>query len=109
MKSYYISKVVRYAIIENPKHYQIIRHYRIITFRCILIYSFLYFILLYLYGVFDLFQQGCSKDIFKGCNPKSFSSLIPRDDEEHNTLESYIKSFSFLFGIYINMKKKKYI
>jgi hypothetical protein len=106
MKSYYISKVVRYAIIENPKHYQIIRHYRIITFRCILIYSFLYFILLYLYGVFDLFQQGCSKDIFKGCDPKSFSSLIPRDDEDHNTLESYIKSFSFLFGIYINMKKK---
>ena len=109
MKSYYISKVVRYSIVESPKHFQITRRYRIITYRCILAYSFLYFLLLYLYGVFDLFQHGCDETIFKGCDPTSYSSLIPPDDESHDTTESLIKSFSFLFGIYINIRKKIYL
>ena len=104
MKSYYISKVVRFALIEDPKHYIINRRYRIILYRVILIYSFSYFIILYLYGLFDLFQHGCDKKIFKGCD-ETYSSLI----QEDGPLESLIKSFSFLLGIYINTHKKKII
>jgi hypothetical protein len=43
-RSYFISKVVRYSLIEDPKHYMILRQYRITSFRCLLIYSFVYFI-----------------------------------------------------------------
>ena len=102
MKSYYISKVVRYSIIENPKHYQINHRHRIMTYRCILIYTFLYFILLYLYGIFDLFQHGCKNSVFKGC-VGSNSSLITKDSE------SIIEAFSFVFGIYINTQEKNII
>ena len=102
MKSYYISKVVRYSLIEDPKHYIINRRYRIISYRAILIYSFIYFILLYTYGLFDLFQHGCNESIFKGCD-NSHSSLISED----GPIESLIKAFSFLLGLYINMSKKK--
>ena len=108
LRSYFISKVVRYSLIEDPKHYQIIRKYRIISFRVMLIYSLLYFTLLYMYGLFDLFQQGCSDEKFKGCD-SSHSSLIERDDNQHNGLESLIKAFAFLFGIYINTHEKKLI
>ena len=102
MKSYYISKVVRYSLIEDPKHYIINRRYRIISYRAILIYSFIYFILLYSYGLFDLFQHGCNKVKFKGCD-NSHSSLIT----ENGPVESLIKVFSFLLGIYINIKERK--
>ena len=104
LKSYYISKVVRYSLIEDPKHYLINRRYRIISFRAILIYSFIYFILLYLYCLFDLFQHGCNDQIFKGCD-NSYSSLLPPD----GPIESLIKAFSFLLGIHINIQKKNLI
>ena len=104
MKSYYISKVVRYSLIEDPKHYIINRRYRIISYRAILIYSFLYLILLYSYGLFDLFQHGCNESIFKGCD-NSHSSLLP----ENGPAESLIKAFSFLLGLYIDMSRKKII
>ena len=108
LRSYFISKVVRYSLIEDPKHYQIIRKYRIISFRVMLIYSLLYFTLLYMYGLFDLFQQGCSEKVFKGCDV-SHSSLIEQDDDNHNGLEALIKAFAFLFGIYINTHERNLI
>ena len=86
-RSYFISKVVRYSLIEDPKHYMILRQYRITSFRCLLIYSIIYFTLLYAYGIFDLFQHGCNEEIFKGCN-KSHSSLIEEDDENHSGPEA---------------------
>ena len=102
MKSYYISKVVRFSLIEDPKHYLINRRYRIILFRVVLIYSFLYLILLYFYGLFDLLQHGCDERIFKGCR-KTHSSLVKED----GAIETFIKSFAFLLGIYINTHEKK--
>ena len=107
MKSYYISKVVRFSLIEDPKHYKINRRYRIISFRIILIYSFTYFILLYLYGIFDLIQHGCNETIFRGCYNKSDNhwSIFPED----GVLESIIKSLAFIMGIYINTQKRKII
>ena len=100
MKSYYISKVVRFSLIEDPKHYKITRRYRIILFRIVLIYSFLYFVLLYLYGIFDLFQRGCVEKVFKGCDD-SHSNLITLD----GPVESLIKCFCFLLGIYIDTQE----
>ena len=101
-RSYFISKVVRYSLIEDPKHYMILHQYRITSFRCMIIYSFVYFILLYTYGIFHLFQHGCKEEVFLGCN-SSHSELVGEDTEKH------IKAIAFLFGIYINTEKKNLI
>ena len=106
-KSYFISKVIRYSIVERPRNREINKKYHIITFRCLLFFSYLYFVCIYFYGIFDLFQHGCNPDIFKGCD-SSHSPIIEAEDDDdptHETLEAKIKSYSFLFGIYFNIRK----
>ena len=105
--SYYISKVIRYSVVEKPLHYELNKYYRSLTFKCCLFLSFLYLILLYFYGIFDLFQHGCERDLFRGCDPSHKEIIFPdEEDTEHNNLEAKIKAISLIFGIYINMKKE---
>ena len=92
--SYFISKVIRYSIVERPRNIEINKKFRVLTFQCLLFYSFIYFVFLYFYGIFDLYQNGFNKD---ECKP-----LIERKD-----IEDIIKSYSFLFGIYINVREEK--
>ena len=99
-KSYFISKVIRYSIVERPRNIEINKKFRVLTFQCLLFYSFIYFVFLYFYGIFDLYQNGCSEKLFLGCKP-----LIERIFEKD--IEDIIKSYSFLFGIYINVRKEK--
>jgi len=105
-KSYFISKVIRFSIVEKPRNREINKKYRVLTFKCLLFFSFLYFILLYFYGIFDLFQNGCDPEIYKGCD-KSHSEIFEIDnDGNHNNIDSKIKTFSFLFGIYFEIKNE---
>ena len=78
-KSYFISKVIRFSIVEKPRNRDINKKYRFITFKCLLFFSFLYFILIYFYGIFNLFQDGCNEKI---------------------------KSIAFLLGIYFDIEKE---
>ena len=106
--SYYISKVIRYSVVEKPLHYELNKYYRSLTFKCCLFLSFLYLILLYFYAIFDLFQHGCEESLYRGCG-KSHKSIITPDEEtntEHNSLEAKIKAIALLIGIYINMRKE---
>ena len=112
--SYYISKVIRYSVVEKPIHYELNKYYRSLTFKCCLFLSFLYLILLYAYGIFDLFQHGCNKELYRGCDDSHQSIIFPDEDTqnndntdlEHNNLEAKIKAIALLIGIYINMKKE---
>ena len=99
--SYFISKVIRYSLVEVPRHIQQNKHYRSIAFRYLLSYSFIFFILLYLYGVFDLFQNGCNNDFFKGCEERHKAIF-----ENNGSAEAYIKAYSYLFGIYLNIREE---
>ena len=108
-RSYYISKVIRYSIVEKPKNRELNRWYRINIFRCLIILSFLYFLLFYFYGIFDIYQHGCNPDIFTGCE-FSFSKIFSSDEEasqNHTNTEAKIKSFALLFGFYFNARKEK--
>ena len=113
-KSYFISKVIRFKVVEQPKHQKINRYYRILTFNCLFFLSLLYLVLLYFYGLFDLFQHGCNPDYYRGCDP-SFSPIFKPTNVTNgtnvteNSKEDIIKSISFLFGIYINMRKENII
>ena len=107
-KTYYISKVIRYSIVEKPKNREINNRYRILIFRHLLLFSFLYILLIYFYGVFDLYQHGCNPDLFLGCD-QSHSEIfeIDKDDDKlHNNIEAKIKTFAFLFGIYFDVRKE---
>ena len=86
-KSYFISKVIRFSIVERPRNREINKKYRVITFRCLLFFSYLYLSLIYVYGIFDFFQQNSNKN-----------SSSDHDD----SIEEKIKSLAFLFGIYID-------
>ena len=105
-KSFFISKVIRYSIIEKKQHIEQNKYHRSISFQCLLGYSFILFYLIYFYGVFDLFQHGCNPDLFKDCD-NSHEPIIPVDepDGEHQNLEALTASISYFFGFYINLRK----
>ena len=108
-KSYYISKVIRYSIVEKPKNRELNRTYRVNIFRCLIIFSFLYFLLIYFYGIFDIYQHGCEPEIYKGCE-KSYSEIFSSDKEDditHTSTEAKIKSIALIFGFYFNTRKEK--
>ena len=108
-KSYYISKVIRYSIVEKPKNRELNRTYRVNIFRCLIIFSFTYFLLIYFYGIFDIYQHGCNPEIYKGCE-KSYSEIFSSDKEDdinHTSTEAKIKSIALLFGFYFNTGKEK--
>ena len=108
-KSYYISKVIRYLIVEKPRNQELNRQYRIYISRSLILLSFLYFLLIYFYGIFDIYQHGCNPDIFTGCEP-SFSQIFSTDEETdiyHDSTEAKIKSYALLFGFYFNTSKEK--
>ena len=99
--SYFISKVIRYSLVEVPRHIEQNKNFRSIGFRLLLSYSFIFFILLYLYGVFGLFQNGCNRDFFKGCEERNEPFIKNNSD-----LEKYIKAYSYLFGIYVDIQNE---
>ena len=107
-KSYFISKVIRYSIVEKPRNRDINKKYRLIIFKCLLFFSFLYFILVYFYGIFDLFQLGCNPYVYKGCY-ENITEIFENDSSENITnekTEAKIKSYAFLFGIYFDIKQE---
>jgi hypothetical protein len=99
--SYFISKVIRYSLVEVPRHIEQNKNFRSIGFRLLLSYSFIFFILLCLYGVFGLFQNGCNSDFFKGCEKRNEPFIKNNSD-----LEKYIKAYSYLFGIYVDIQEE---
>ena len=104
--SYFISKVIRYYLIESKKHIQNNKYFRSISFRFLLGYSILLIFLYYLYGVFDLFQHGCDEDFFKGCD-SSHHPIVEVDEvnsENHKNTEALFESISYLLGFYVNIR-----
>ena len=104
-KSYFISKVIRYSIVEKPRNREINRKYRMLIFKCLLFFSFFDFFLLYFYGIFGFFQYGCNPELYKGCST-NHTKIFEMDTNEDN-IEDKIKSFAFLFGIYFDVEKEK--
>ena len=99
--SYFVSKVIRYTIVEQPVSIQLKKYYRSVAFKYLLSYNFIFFIFLYFYGVFDLFQHGCNDSFFKGCE-KSNEPIFSPD----GTVENNIKAFAYLFGIYVDIRNE---
>ena len=64
-QTYLLSKVIRNQLIEREGHFRNLKQHRDKSFHYLLGFSLLLVFLFYLYGVFDLFQNGCNPDLWK--------------------------------------------
>ena len=62
-ETYFLSKIIRYQVIEIETHFHRHKYYRDISFPHLLRYSLFLLFLFYIYGLFDLFQNGCNTEI----------------------------------------------
>ena len=94
-KSFFISRIIRYNLIEQTRHIKENSKYRLLAFKYLLIFSFSSYYLLYLYGIFYIVQHGCPGD---GCdkNNKPFKNID----------EDIIIAFSYIFGINVNLENE---
>ena len=99
VNTYFISKVIRFSFLERKNHLNTLKYYRSISFRYLLGYSLLLIFLFYLYGVFDLIQNGCNKVLWENCANSSNSPIFDKGSKGENV----IISLSYLLGFYVNI------
>ena len=95
---YFISKLIRYNLIERKSHFKNMKYHRYISFRVLLGYSLILILFFYLYAIFDLFQNGCNNKIWKSCEQGHFSPIFHKESKA----EKIIVSISYLLGFYVN-------
>ena len=93
--SFFISRIIRYNLIEQTRHIKENSKYRLLAFKYLLIYSFSSYYLLYLYGIFYIIQHGCPGE---GCDKsnKPFKNID----------EDLIIGLSYIFGINVNLENE---
>ena len=94
-ESFFISKLIRYNLIEQARHIKENEKYRALAFKYLLIFSFTSYYLFYLNGIFYIIQNGCPAD---DCD-KNYEPIDSIDND-------LIISISYLFGFNINHKKE---
>ena len=97
-ESFYISKLLRYNLIEKSRHVLQNKAHISVSFQFLLSCSFLSFLLLYLYAIFYILQNGCQKD---NCDNKH-SPII---DDSSKLDKIFIQSLAYLIGFYVDLKK----
>ena len=94
-ESFFISRLIRYNLIEQTRHINENSKYRALAFKYLLIFSFISYYLSYLYGIFYLIQHGCpGTDCDENYKP------IENIDED------LIIAISYIFGFHVNLKKE---
>ena len=97
-KSFFISRLIRFNLIEQVRHVKENIKYRSLAFKYLLIFSFLSYYLFYLNGIFNLIQNGCQCQTYN-CD-KNHDKIFNQEYEE------LIISYSYILGFNINLKKE---
>ena len=100
--SYFISKIIRYHLIEKKFHIEQNTKTRKIGFRILFAINCIYFFLFYLSGVFYLFENGCDEKYLKGCDSHHLSLF----NENNEYIKNRIIALSYLFGFYVKIVNK---
>ena len=95
--SFFLSKLIRKNLVEEPSHIEKSKHYRKIGFRFLLVFSMFYIFATYLYSIFDIFQHGCSSTRWD-CKIVNHP-IVETDTEE------YYQAIGYIIGVYINIRK----
>jgi len=90
-KSFFISRLLRYNLIEQNSHILQNKYYRSLAFKYLLSLSFISYLLFYTYGVFLCFQYGC----------KNSYCIFSNEDELK------VKVWAYFIGFYIDDKEIK--
>ena len=97
--SYFISKLIRYSLIEVKFHINQHANSRKIAFQFLFATNCIYLFLYYLSGVFYLFENGCNPNYWEGCDP-NHKSMFSEDKIKRKNI---INSLSYLFGFYVEL------
>ena len=100
-ETYFLSKLIRYQLAERENNFKNYQYHRDISFHYLLGYSLLLILLFYIYGIFDIFQNGCNDKLWSNCEKDRYSPIFDKDSKAENV----IISVSYLFGFYVNTKK----
>ena len=102
--SYFISKVIRYSLVEVKSHIRRNSYSRKIAFQFLFGTNCIFLFILYFSGVLYLFENGCNPDYWEGCDDPSHSSFFNENDN-NNAKRDLIMSLSYLFGFYVSLKE----
>ena len=100
-ESYFISKLLRTSLIETKSHIQKNDYYREIAFVFLFATNCFYIILIYISGIFYLFENGCDPELLKGCDPHNQSFF----SEGNKNKRDIIYSLFYLFGFFVEIGK----
>ena len=98
-KSFFISRLLRYNLIEQNRHVIQNKYYRSLAFKYLLCMSFFSYLLFYTFGIFYLFQNGCNKDQYGGCDTRHQKMI---EKEGDGLTEEFVQSLAYLIGFYVN-------
>jgi len=101
-KSFFISRLIRYNLIEQNRHVKENTKYRALAFKYLLTFSFLSYFLIFINGIFYIMQNGCPSKI---CD-KSYGKLVGKSGIFENIDEELIISISYIFGFDINLENE---
>ena len=98
-ESFFISRIIRYNLIEKVRHIKENTKYRSLAFKYLLIFSFISYYLFYLNGIYYLIQNGCPKNKCDNCD-KNCNKNSTSDKEE------LIISLTYILGFNVNLEKE---
>ena len=96
-ESFFISRLIRFNLIEQVRHVSENIKYRAIAFKWLLVFSFLSYYLFYLNAIFYLIQKGCQK---QDCD-QNHSPIFDDKDTENKII-----SITYILGFDVNLKEE---
>ena len=99
--SYFISKVIRYSLIEVKSHNKQNTYSRKKAFQYLFGTNCIFLFIFYLSAIFYLFENGCNPEYWEGCD-KSHQSFFSDNNEYKKDI---IISVCYLYGFYIDLGK----
>ena len=77
-KPFFISKLIRYNLIEKNRHIDDNQKFRTLGFKYLILFNFFSYFLIYLDGIFGIFQGGCKYTIYDDCDKNHYKLIDHR-------------------------------
>jgi len=97
-KSYFISRLIRYNLVELSRHYQQNRYFRNLGFQYLLMLCLISYLFFYTFGLFHRVQNGCN---YENNNGKwGWDGCDNRHEKIFNDEDNILDCIAYLLGFY---------
>ena len=97
-KSYFISRLIRYNLVELSRHYQQNRYFRNLGFQYLLMLCLISYLFFYTFGLFHRVQNGCN---YENNNGKwGWEGCDNRHEKIFNDEDNILDCIAYLLGFY---------